>query len=907
MKWLVIVVLAGSACSGLPAIEPEVCGNNILELDRGEDCDGSPGCTPTCQILCGGAGPAQEPVDDDSELVECDGLRGYVCGADDLCHRPSGQFEVAGVGSFASREAIIADINVDGIGDLVGATSASLDVLLGNQGLDFSTTTSVRTPALQGAFALANLTDDPVPGLATPTPPKIVIPTTDGLVSYSAASGALAAEPFPADLAGGDGLAIKALIAIDPVDPTRPEARKRFGAFGPETTSDSRLEFEVIDAALGEGVAAWVVCDDVGVSAERFRPELVESYTVVHTATRLEMVFVVGLPDPAQPRTCAFSMVYDAGPTPQDDTYRFTHLAIPLAVGASRPVLIDLEGDSCPELVTREASGGVHPYAVGALNPPLPSTPSSRCELTVSKDLQIPGLTMGAVAVGRLRLAPKISGAAPEALVFDTGIFEVREASGTLSTRLLHRADRPIARVFTGDLDRDGGVDAVVTSRDVRDLDVLFRARSTGGSPELHGFLPTRIITQGIPTSGVLGDFDANGFLDILYGERFGETERLNVAFGTSDRLLEPVHVANFSHIISFSPLHVPDSNDPTDIVQDVAVLDLEAGRTRLVALHGGRARTMTPVFSPGFGTAERMHSVVAGDLDGDQRTDLIAIDLDKVANGGTIFQLFGQAAGGLRPGPLLRSEIDDCSPPGPSLPPTTLTPVCASARHVIVEQKVFSIDPAGSVLRMDLSSDLRECSMVEPTLCPTPKLTKVATERAHPIVPHEPFGFDIDHDAAGAQEVILAFSNPAVGSEPAGAVLVCDAELDQACEDVLGHVQAVDASVVSCLDAASGVVSAGTADLIPQAELVVMCRGAFSMLLFRVARSAGSYKVEPFATVELDSFEPRTLQIGDVTGDAIDDLVLIGERDGDIGLAVLRQLAPSEVGLFQGDGTGAR
>src|SRR6185503_6379053 len=122
--------------------------------------------------------------------------------------------------------------------------------------------------------------------------------------------------------------------------------------------------------------------------------------------------------------------------------------------------------------------------------------------------------------------------------------------------RLVYHTSRKIALVDHGDLDGDGNVDAVLAAANEEDLDVLFRV------PNEAGFNLVRVDTASTVTRLTLGDYDGNRIADIAYAERFGDFERLLVAFGTPDRPLAPASMGVFPGVLSLSRIGIPDSVD---------------------------------------------------------------------------------------------------------------------------------------------------------------------------------------------------------------------------------------------------------------------------------------------------------------------------------------------------------
>ena len=100
---LCALLAAWGGCADLQIIPPNECGNDVLEPDLGEECDGEADCGPpgaehACRIVCPGG--------------EC--RPGYACGLDGVCRAPSGVFEVlSATATTTAIDLFTGDVNVD--------------------------------------------------------------------------------------------------------------------------------------------------------------------------------------------------------------------------------------------------------------------------------------------------------------------------------------------------------------------------------------------------------------------------------------------------------------------------------------------------------------------------------------------------------------------------------------------------------------------------------------------------------------------------------------------------------------------------------------------------------------------------------------------------------------------------
>jgi hypothetical protein len=159
--------------------------------------------------------------------------------------------------------------------------------------------------------------------------------------------------------------------------------------------------------------------------------------------------------------------------------------------------------------------------------------------------------------------------------------------------------------------------------------------------------------------------------------------------------------------------------------------------------------------------------------------------------------------------------------------------------------------------------------------------MTATALDKLTGVIPagtivHSLYAADLDGD--GAPELIAAFAPTTPQSR--GAVIRCTMQngLASSCEDVVPSIVATAAmtgpTITQCFDAAPARLSfrdpLTTADA--RSDLAVVCRGDGTSL-FRVSHGSAGAVVDRLATT---GDELSALRAGDVTGDHVDDLVLL-------------------------------
>ncbi len=135
-----LAVAQAAGCSNLEPIPVNHCGNNVVEDDNDEDCDGEPKC-----IGRDGRAPCRFGCESEEDCPT-----GFGCGRDLVCRRASGSYQVAlDAPGAPTLGVVIGDLDDDGRSDAVRqSTDTTLVHFFGDGLLPTETTTIVGAPSL---------------------------------------------------------------------------------------------------------------------------------------------------------------------------------------------------------------------------------------------------------------------------------------------------------------------------------------------------------------------------------------------------------------------------------------------------------------------------------------------------------------------------------------------------------------------------------------------------------------------------------------------------------------------------------------------------------------------------------------------------------------------------------------
>ena len=534
MRVGIVLALMLAACHDLP--DPGVCGNGVIEADQGEACDGSEGCTATCEITCAA----------DRSCAD-----GATCGLDNVCRAPSGMFYPLGESQvFDMKVARVGDFNGDAIDDLVGASGTEIFWRIGS---------ATATPFAEGFGQ----------GIAASQGNAAIFdrdPTTT--------------TPDVSDLAvaiPSDGLA---LLVSDKTT----FAPQIDGAIEVPVDSKVRIVVADVDLSLGD-VVVEIDRNGGGGPLGVARSELRVGSDVLVPRRQLPACGNPGQPSmlvgvAVEPGRHRFVIV---GRNPSSDatfvcTYTdFARALAPLAGAApTSVVLADVDSDTCNELLLTHSIGTTTDVSM---------LDASGMDCTFAASTTSVGTTD---SVDELLAAGAIDSSLPrDELVLSSGVYTV----GGGLIRIAAPSLDPWTAAAVVDLDRDGRVD-VVAARNREDIDIV----RGGVAPHVRFTADTiRPAVAVVP-----GDFDGDGFgdcalveggnidqLTVLYGAPGGVAGvRPNSVIGGQ------ILIARLDR---FTWGKTARGNDGID---DLLVLHTTADSTHVGVLLGEPSRLMTmPVF----------------------------------------------------------------------------------------------------------------------------------------------------------------------------------------------------------------------------------------------------------------------------------------------------------------------
>jgi hypothetical protein len=918
MRALVLAALCVASvagCSNLPDFN-ETCGNGVI--DPGESCDRNDPSCQQCQQTC--------PTHADQECIDNVGP-GYRCGANDVCHAPSGLFMQDSVRDidFPVGGGQIADLDGDRIGDVIGYSDINVDVRFGDPNLSLDKRSNVIVPFSNLSLAVRTFPafDDGM-GNHHAEQSDMLLPTQDGLAGFTARGQSLISYPF-ANAPGQRGA-----CALDP-DPVTHMPRvqpvqafsidKHHLAFVRRRFDTGALELGVLDPA-NSGSDQCLVRPLCSLKTDSSIPGkyvvLYDQYdlaiqqpSTIRTSTMIAIsaIPVLAVPEDQQSSTadvCLVQFTDDLGKTAGSHMdIRAIAMTAP-AIGKDAFVTLARTDKTspCPALYTPAPTMGVQVY------PPSVSEPCS----VGAPQAVAPWIFPGTFVTGRIPLVPPIAGYAPDAIAVTQGgtgavggttdIYAFQTPLGLPGRLSLAHIARPLLQFRSADLDGDGAVEGIgVVSLPLAsffggqaDFDILYRTK--GGT---DSFLVYHMPTLSVPTHFDLGDFDGNGLTDIAFTERLGSEERLLVSYSTSDRPLEPVEIATFTNVGSLQRIDLPDSIDPTgEALDDLVVVDVvDPTDINLAILHGNPQRTMLAFYDPNNNLTNptRLVGAVAGNFVADASADERVVDVtlfdDQEPTNMYVVSGIHNRQGLKDPAVKLEAPaLTNQCPFGPAAGKLCLEGAKIIPWHLADRDVLIAANPPFPPTPSAPVTQERKLVLLDPSVTTTTNTGKAITAQFSPAtIDTQQFTFDMvgaDVYGTGQRALFLSMGSfgPFGGDPTKDHVAMCTVDangMPQACTNILAAIPDPELADPSwrCVFAQTGRVRGeGRFDFVPETpsdDILLLCKRGTDGRVLRVSRNLDSS--DPVLRAETVLSGPGVsefefLSVGDVNGDRVDDLV---------------------------------
>jgi hypothetical protein len=604
------LALAGAGCLALGDIPLDQCGNHVVEDT--EDCDlpdpDEPDTIDTCDECTWRCVPPQTSgmCADDWRYEPGRGTccpAGYACGDDNLCHAPSGLFREAIVGRELPVDRLaLAELDGDQTREVVGLSDSAVNVLaLSSDG----TVDGEQTVALAGGlrWATGNLEgpDDQTT--------ELVGAFADGVIAFGAPEGNLEAFPFttfvvPDPLIHTDRKSRVAVIpSIVPV-PLIIASRTDDSCTTPDNICAMVVTAEppgahppVLPCGLGRFGGEHVIGDRVATRA--FAQD--------------ENLFALGLRDDQGSVACVYPVSIASFPPTSPTIGSPTLLDLPPAVDLGIPgdlVFVRLAGDPCPSLLVPldELTSRSVGIARGQGN-------ATAC--TIDPTVHPVGMSDGMVPIA----VGQIDGSGGEDVVLDYAIGTITASGSPVAYTFEPWASPPRQwrSAAIGDINRDGLVDIAGAGvpdpgQEGDDVDVLRQRPPADGG----GFSVSKVLTPNPIDRVRMADLDGDLYDDIVYVQ---DTE-VDVAFGApAGGAPVVVRASTFEQVNDL--LEDPTGFDD-DGIADIIVATPRGG----TVLYGSFTRQLVaPLLVGDPDVPALVDSVAIGDVDGAYGPDLVTLE----------------------------------------------------------------------------------------------------------------------------------------------------------------------------------------------------------------------------------------------------------------------------------------
>jgi FG-GAP-like repeat len=629
-RWSVARPLLGASallggCDSLESISPGECGNGVVEASSNEDCDcfnseagctrempgpngtkvssfcGPPGSPQACRFACG---EENQPCPD-----------GWGCGVDQVCHEPTGRFELLGPTiPLDSTKLRCADFDGDGLGDVMGIGASKLDVLFYDRNGTLGTHQEIPsfgdTPAIS-LLTRENGATDPRADFVFSVGPGMAVLT--GQTDRSFKPAAIPSVIFPME---------NTLEATDSMDGIRFLSKRSTGGAG--MPADQGPRYAVV----------W------GKRASTGGDGLQDFYTMVRTTPLM--------PNDTDDWTLKIQTVKLAGPPamgnldtgPEDEVAiavkneKMAHVYAPYTsgndakvtvslYGADRdadieggPFLVDVDGDGKLDLVLvvntcAQAVCLALEVAYGKGDGQFISSLTGGQDNTTSHYAWLyPFSVQGEQALDEaLPIAlGDINGDRMIDVVDSSGIklAERKRLSGAITLVESYRTlDKRWSEAVIHDFNGDGMGDVLAGSSSASDLTFLSGAgkgRLVDDDKEVYRFNEFKIATRGGVSSLTVGDFDGDSMPDVAFAERSSDllaaTQRqtLSICFGQLKRPPEAtVRMGDFDGLFGVETSQLPRPDGQAVAVDDLTLSYRDGESVALSMIQGNGARQLIP------------------------------------------------------------------------------------------------------------------------------------------------------------------------------------------------------------------------------------------------------------------------------------------------------------------------
>jgi hypothetical protein len=539
-----IVLLALVAgCRDLPELAAGVCGNGVIDV--GEDCDGEvaglacaePNSASACRYTCGTAScPA-----------------GWACGVDAVCRHGTGEFVIGTTMPLAHSELVIADVDGDGIGDIVGFAERGARIAF-----DDVSVVAASPDQLTGPGAVADLDDDGRADVVSPWQLGLTIArgerdrstTAIGYAPFPAQAGSWFIpsrfpDPDPADdivlLWPSPGSTEASLLFIPdgtqlPGTPVTNSAPTSFGPIAIRADFDApSAQDELVVAVPGEP-QVWMLTPITSTAAGGY------------DITRSEIALSSTLP--------------------------------PSVVSDGRLAIADLDSDGDLDLLlgTSTVAGPSLMVAInrgGQLDSVASTTAFSQA---LAATLATPSATSPMISAPQpfpLAIADLNGDGALDAVSPDAVFFA---RNGALEPVYRRTSALPWREAVVA------GGDVVVTAAS-SSIEAL---RQGSG-----GFTRVALDTVGAVSMLRTGNFDGDGLMDVAFREHAGDGDRLRVLFGTPGLPAVSPAVVGASSIGRFEVARFRDTRGHIDSADDIVATVQYATGARVAFIGGSGDRRM--------------------------------------------------------------------------------------------------------------------------------------------------------------------------------------------------------------------------------------------------------------------------------------------------------------------------